>query len=227
LASSLYDRISAQFKELVELANKFLQRSRRLRYPLSDEIFDEFRAESESFYVRAENLLIRVCGYDSAHVRRMKEIRDPKSHRFSSWDDVNSIVGVLEGARADFESGMLLDIRRLEHADVLDDFLGQAEALLQQNFVVPSASLVGAVLEDTLRTLCGKFALTVPEKTKIDKLNSDLAKAGAYDKLVQKQVTAYADIRNNADHGHFDKVRAADVEEMVRWVRRFTSEHLN
>jgi hypothetical protein len=53
-----------------------------------------------------------------------------------------------------------------------------------------------------------------------------LAKSGAYSKLVQKEITAKADIRNNADHGHFDKFTKTDVEEMIKWIRRFEREQL-
>jgi hypothetical protein len=47
-----------------------------------------------------------------------------------------------------------------------------------------------------------------------------------YSKLVQKRITALADIRNNADHGHFDKFSSDDVEDMVKWLRRFTADYL-
>lgn len=57
-------------------------------------------------------------------------------------------------------------------------------------------------------------------------MNADLAKANVYDKLVQKRITGLADIRNNADHGHFDKFKREDVEDMVKWVKRFGADYL-
>ena len=53
-----------------------------------------------------------------------------------------------------------------------------------------------------------------------------MAKANVYDKLVQKRITALADIRSNADHGHFDKFRSEDTEDMVKWVKRFGADYL-
>jgi hypothetical protein len=47
-----------------------------------------------------------------------------------------------------------------------------------------------------------------------------------YDKLVQKRITALADVRNNADHGHHTKFKQEDVEDMVNWVRRFLADNL-
>ena len=126
----------------------------------------------------------------------------------------------------DFDACLLFDLRALIVADILGDFIEQAEQLLAGGYYVPAASLAGAVLEDTLRKLCEKRGVPVPVSTKIDRLNTDLAKASVYDKLVQKRITALADIRNNADHGYFDKFRREDVEDMVKWVKRFGADYL-
>jgi hypothetical protein len=125
-----------------------------------------------------------------------------------------------------FRMAKELDLRALVAAELIGDFTDQAEALVQEGYHVPAASLIGAVLEDALRKLCGVKSIPVPDKTKIDHLNAELARAGVYDKLIQKRITALADIRNNADHGHFDKFKREDVEDMVRWVRRFTADFL-
>jgi hypothetical protein len=68
--------------------------------------------------------------------------------------------------------------------------------------------------------------IATPPKTKIDSLNSELARAGVYDKLIQKRITVLADIRNNADHGHPEKFKPEDVDDMVKWVRRFLADYL-
>jgi hypothetical protein len=57
-------------------------------------------------------------------------------------------------------------------------------------------------------------------------LNADIGRAGIYDKLVHKRITALAELRNNADHGHFEKVSKDDAEDLVRYVRRFCADHL-
>jgi len=57
-------------------------------------------------------------------------------------------------------------------------------------------------------------------------LTISLAKAEVYDKLVQKKITVIADIRNNADHGNFDKFKHEDVEDMIKWIRGFTTDYL-
>ena len=123
-------------------------------------------------------------------------------------------IGVVEAAKSDFDSGLLFDMHALITAEVFADFIDQAEHLLEAGYYVPAASLAGAVLEDTLRKLCEKNGNSIPEATKIDRLNADLAREKVYNKLIQKRITALADIRNNADHGHFDKFQPEDVEDM-------------
>ncbi|GAM30572.1 hypothetical protein P23_1075 [Acinetobacter calcoaceticus] len=52
-------------------------------------------------------------------------------------------------------------------------------------------------------------------------LNDDLAKVGVYNKLQQKQITALADIRNNAAHENYDQFTTEDVERMISDIERF------
>ncbi|EFK06425.1 conserved hypothetical protein [delta proteobacterium NaphS2] len=46
-----------------------------------------------------------------------------------------------------------------------------------------------------------------------------------YSKLVQKQITALADLRNKAAHGEWEQFSTADVEDMLQKVRRFMEDH--
>jgi hypothetical protein len=170
---------------------------------------------------QATNLIERVCGRVSTHYQDIRAV-DMGSYTFADC------FGILEGAYKDYADGFLVEIRLLVRAELLDDFMTQAEALLKQGYHVPAASVAGAVLEDTLRKLCDKNAIVYdPTKSNLNILNTELARAEAYDKLVQKRITAVADLRNSADHGQFGNVKLRDVEDMVSWVRRFVEEHLS
>jgi hypothetical protein len=57
----------------------------------------------------------------------------------------------------------------------------------------------------------------------LDRMNADLAKAGAYNGLVQKRITALAAIRNSAAHGRPQDFTKDDVSAMIRDIERFTS----
>ena len=217
------DLISKHFEELVAEARQVLARcgwngyEYKTHFP-PDDAYLRFRTE-------AMNLVRRSCGEDSDHYRELRRLAESKDSANSGFYLIHA-VGMVEAAKRDFDAGLLTDMRSLITAEVFADFIEQAEHLLEAGYYVPAASLTGAVLEDTLRKLCDKNNLSLPNVTKIDRLNADLAKAGIYDKLIQKRITALADIRNNADHGHFDKFRREDVEDMVKWVRSFTADFL-
>jgi hypothetical protein len=105
-----------------------------------------------------------------------------------------------------------------------------AEHLLESGYKDPAAVLTGAVLEDTIRKLMVRENLpTVDAKGKkltIDPMNIALAKAGTYNVLVQKQVTSWADLRNSAAHGEFDKYDDEHVSHMLIGVRKLCTDHL-
>ncbi len=136
-------------------------------------------------------------------------------------------VGLLEALRRDLQAGTLVDLRGVLRAEVFDDFLEQAEHLHQEGHHVPAASLGGAVLEDALRRIADKIPVKYPERTSITALAQDLRAAGALDAGEVKYITAVADTRNNADHGHFERVTEARADELLRFVRRFVHEHLS
>jgi hypothetical protein len=215
--------ITQQFTRLLDEGRKILQSSGwdgdkfRKKHPSEMEYF-RFRTE-------ALNLIRRSCGEDSDHYKELRRLLESASASINSFY-LSHCFGVLEAAQKDFDAGLLFDMRSLIAAELLGDLTEQAETLLAAGYHVAAASLAGAVLEDVLRKLCDKHHLPLPESTKLDRLNSDLARASVYDKLVQKRITAIADIRNNADHGHPDKFSKVDVEDMVKWVRSFSADYL-
>lgn len=87
------------------------------------------------------------------------------------------------------------------------------------------AMWVGVLLERALRELCKTHDLPVSGDDGLDALNNRLAKAGVYEKLTQKKITVWAEIRNKAVHGHFERYTDQDVKEMESWVARFIESH--
>ena len=108
------------------------------------------------------------------------------------------LKAVFLAAKEDFEGGHLRSLRSLVHAEVFDDELEQARELQASGYKAAAAVVAGVVLETTLQKLCGDRGIPVAT---LDKMNADLAKAGVYDKLIQKRVTMLADIRNKAALG--------------------------
>jgi hypothetical protein len=87
-----------------------------------------------------------------------------------------------------------------------------------------ASPIAGSSLEAHLRRLATASGIpleatnpkgdAVPKKA--ETLNAELAKAGVHDKNQQKQVTAWLGIRNDAAHGHYDRVRTDVVELMIQ-----------
>jgi hypothetical protein len=131
--------------------------------------------------------------------------------------------GILGALRGDYDAGRLQSFEELIHADLFSDFLEMAEYFLQEGYKDPAAVMAGGVLEEHLRKLCGKHGVAVPPKPKLDSMNSDLAKAGTYNKNDQKQVTAWAGLRNDAAHGNYSNYTDGEVKLMVAGIRDFIS----
>jgi hypothetical protein len=88
--------------------------------------------------------------------------------------------------------------------------------------------MVGSVLEEHLRELCRRNGILVetlreagPVPKKADLLNSELAASGVYNKLDQKAVTTWLDLRNKAAHGQYVAYSVDQVALMLQGVTDF------
>jgi len=135
-------------------------------------------------------------------------------------------LGVLKALKEDIEKGYLTRYRTLVIADVFTDFLEMAEHLFENNYIHPSASLIGAVLENGLRKICDNHNITVKSDDNINSLNQKLADKDIYTRIVQGQIQVWNKIRNYADHGYFNNYKKEEVEGMLKGVRNFLAEQL-
>jgi len=167
------------------------------------------------------NILRIVFGEGSPHYKTFESLHGS----IEAYVNFVKCLGIIKSAKDDYESGFSQEIRELITADVFDDFLEQAEHLLAENYKGPSAVVVGCVLEDTLRKLCAKSGIALSARPKLDIMNADLVKKGVYNKLKQKSIIMWADLRNKAAHGKWTEFTDGDVEDMLRGVRRFVTDH--
>ena len=143
-----------------------------------------------------------------------------------NYEIILCALGILKAAKDDFINEFLSKTRVLIEAQVFDEFLEQAEHLLNQGYYTAAAVIAGSVLEDGLRKLCVKNGISLSAKPKLDTMNADLAKASVYNLLKQKQITALADLRNKAAHG-LGGFTKEDVEGMIKDVRRFMEDYFS
>lgn len=212
----LDEQITARLTELLAAGEKVLATQKSA----GPGIIGDDRVDSQmasQWITSVQSLLSRAFGAESAHFANFAK----HVEGYVTYSNVFRAQGVLKAASDDYAGGHLFDVRSLIEAEVFDDFLEQAEHLLNSGYFQAAAVIAGCVLEDGLRKLCPKFGIEVSVKPKLDFMNSELAKAGAYNKLVQKRVTALADLRNKAAHGNWDQFAKPDVKDMLSAVRRF------
>ena len=172
--------------------------------------------------VKARSLLSKACGVDSEYYKEFSENDSTKAYG-TYLGTLECLKAIFLAAKEDYEGGYLRTTRSLIQAEVFDSELEQATGLLKVGYKSPAAVVAGVVLETSLRELCDQQGIA---HGKLDKMNSDLAKAGTYNKLQQKRITALADIRNSAAHGTQNEFSEQDVEDMIRDVERFVAERL-
>ena len=219
----LNEKIEARYQELFREGKAIIRRhkdkeGRWLSWP-SDEVFSEWCTS-------VKNLIEKACGKDSSHYRQIEDLYDNRNIKVGLRDIFLPCMGIIRAAHKDLKAGLLEDTKALITAEVFSDFVEQAEYLLEEGYSLPSAVLVRAVLEDGLRTLCKKNGILLPDRPKLDWMNTELTKAGVYNKNMQKQVTAWAGIGNSAAHGKTDEFTDIDVKNMINGVISFNATYL-
>lgn len=223
-STSIDQRVAVRLQELIAFGEELLRTKKEYRQNESFLIKVEIdREKAYQWFTSAQNLLIRALGSDSAHCQNFSQINGPLG--IGHLESVLRGQGILRAALDDFQHGYLFELRLLVEAELFADFLDQSRGLLKSGYHAPAAVLAGCVLEDSLRRLCASHQLALPQRPKLDQMNAELAKAAVYTKLVQKRITAIADIRNNAAHGNWNEFKPEDVEDSIDWIARFIEEH--
>lgn len=187
---------------------------------------DYQRVDSESLLnwaVKVKALFERLGTEASSQLRMFAEAEKHQGME-SNVSQLKRMRAVFRATKEDFEGGYLISLRHLVQAEVFASELEQAEELLSSGYGTAAAVIAGVVLETTLRDLCTARGI---DHGKLDKMNADLAKAGAYNTTQQKRITALAGIRNSAAHGKPEEFTAADVKGMIDDVERFLAVQLS
>jgi len=190
-----------------------------------------------SWAMRVSQLISQLYGNESLHFRTFENALHPGKQNIASLlhsDEVNnflSMIGVAQAIKHDLDNGLLANFRAIAQAEVFSDFLEMGEYLLQEGYKDAAAVIIGGVLENGLRKLAEKNSIATTNDSgkplTIDPLNTELAKREIYSKLIQKQITSWAHIRNKAAHGEYGEYNREQVQMMLLFVQNFMSEHLN
>jgi hypothetical protein len=156
--------------------------------------------------------------------------------------DWSRAVAASRGVVTLYEQGGLTSPRLAIAHEIEGDLLDIAQSQLQaaETNQVPehkqlqlaiAAFLTGASLEDALLRLCTARGISFDaQRTSIAKLQAALFQPSKQIEVISssenKQITAWGDVRNKADHGKFGDITYAEVLSMVVGVRAFIDRHL-
>jgi hypothetical protein len=213
-------KLSKRFQELLDEGKSIESQRYRDPYDRSKERVND--NELLAWKTKAQHLLSIACGDSSQHLENFNACDN--GYHLTNLDLLQEEIAVLRAAQNDYDGGYITKLSALVQAELFDSELEQATGLLNAGYKTPAAVVAGTVLETSLRELCTKAKLP---HGKADKMNADLAKAGAYNSLIAKRVTALLAIRNSAAHGKSNEFNDGDVKSMIEEVQRFLAQHLS
>ena len=198
------------------------------------ELGHESVQELTSIAVRGAQLIERLYGPESQYSKMLQsvlETRDFTRVHSNHYTHVAQIGGILKAVKHDIDSGILIDFRRLIQAELFSDFLEMAEYLVNEGYKDASAVLLGAILEDALRKISNAREISTlnanGKPLPMEAMNVQLAKDGAYNALVKKQITSWSNLRNDAAHGRYQEYDTEQVKQMMLFVQKFCADFLS
>lgn len=186
--------------------------------------YDEFKLID--LQTRCVAAIERIVGRNSVYfdrIKRIDELRNRVHYKLPAQ------VAVARALLFDIRGGYLESFEQIIRGDLFADYLEMAVHLEENGYKDPAAVLAGSTLEAHLRKLCDRHEIVSVsdggKPKKADTLNADLQKAGVYNKLDQKNITAWLDIRNKSAHGKYDEYTREQVRILIDSVRDFINRH--
>jgi hypothetical protein len=107
------------------------------------------------------------------------------------------------------------------------DIMEQVQVLLKDPDLYPAAAVVlaGAALEEFLRSMQEDCGQPIAGKPCISAYATALAKVDLLTRREVKEITAWADQRNDGAHGRFDELSRDRTLLMVEGINLFISRH--
>ena len=217
----LDQRILTRAVALVEKGNVVLSTARPnppgvIGFPTLDvKAYNNWRSQSLAF-------LTDLLGTAHVYTNDFQESTGQKGYKAGT----NAGIGILQAVVEDVEQGFIETVRQLIIAEVFSDFFEQATYLLEKGYKAPAASLAGAVLENGLRSIASSNGVQVKTIDDLSSLNGRIASKGIYNRLFQKKVSVWIDVRNAADHGKFDDFSDQDVNELIKGAQSLLADFL-
>ena len=185
------------------------------------------KEEITSAISKAKAAVERITSDKSEYYKDIDSIL--KRTNLREGEKLRHIIGTVLALKSDLQNDYLKSLSEIIQSVVFADYLEMADHLLNEGYKDPAAVLIGSTLEAHLKELCKVNIIDLETKNskgdtiakKADVLNADLTKAGIYNGVYQKQITAWLAIRNSSAHGQYTDYGVEEVKLMLMGVRQF------
>lgn len=144
-------------------------------------------------------------------------------------DSVAQLFGTLKSLREEYENDFLSGFNEMIGAELFTGILEQAEYLLSQSYVRASAVVAGVALESHIRKLAEKNSIPITKDDgghiNAEFLNSELRKREIIDKTINKSITSWLGLRNDAAHPDKKEINEGLIEPMIVGIRVFIQQY--
>ena len=168
-------------------------------------------------------LLQKVFGEKSPYYRNFQAIH-AKIINIAYKESFDNCRAILQSAREEYEGGGVCDIRLfLDHA-VLEHLAASTAVFLKRGEKETACILASVLLENALAHLCARRGIPAGP---LGQMNDALYQAGAYLVGTQQRIKDWCCMKEDFIQCYGEKYRTADVDDMLRGVKRFIAKELD
>jgi hypothetical protein len=167
-------------------------------------------------------LLQKVFGEKSVYYRNFQAIYS-KIINIPYKESFDNCRAILQSAREEYEKGGLSEIKLFLDQAVLEYLAESTADFLRRGEKETACILATVLLESALRHLCNKKG--IPAES-LEQMNDALYRAGVYLVGTQQRIKDWCCMKEDFVRCEGDKYRTADVDEMLRGVKRFIAKEL-
>ena len=208
-------------KQLEAVISEYESALRQSKHGHASDTISEVQVHE--FQTRCIAAIERVAGRTSVYYEQALAILEINTH---PWQHLCKQIGVAKALLSDVKNDYLKSLEEIIHGNVFGDYLEMADHLVSLGYKDAAAVIAGSTLEAHLRQMCLKHGVATAASgnpKKADAINAELAKAAAYTKLDQKNVTAWLGLRNNAAHGNYSAYDNNQIVLLISSIRDFIS----
>jgi len=164
------------------------------------------------------NLLDKLSISSNRFVREFESWIIPNQYRQANQ---GAALGVLKSARIEYQLGLAVEYHLSVSAAVFDGLLEEAEYLFGKGYFRAAAVLMGAALEEGLKTRAKAAGLEVAPRDTMSPIIGKLkvSGVGVLNEFEAKRLESLARMRNDAAHGGEFNYQPVDVSKAIGEVR--------